>query len=99
MSPISDRSLSRPAPFVRVVVVNFDGGAVTRRCVDALLVTEHPADRLEVVVVDNASVDGLNWVLREEYPQVRLIESDTNEGFARGCNLAMATSTGSISSR
>ena len=89
MSPISDRSPSRPAPFVRVVVVNFDGGAVTRRCVDALLVTEHPADRLEVVVVDNASVDGLNWVLREEYPQVRLIESDTNEGFARGCNLAM----------
>lgn len=77
------------APFVRVVVVNYDGGEVTRRCVDALLATHHPADRLEVVVVDNASVDGLNWVLKEHYPQVTLIESDTNEGFARGCNLAM----------
>lgn len=76
-------------PFVRVVVVNFDGGDVTRRCVDALLATRYPADRLQVVVVDNASVDGFNWVLREEYPQVTLIQSDTNEGFARGCNLAM----------
>jgi GT2 family glycosyltransferase len=76
-------------PFVRVVVINYDGGAVTRRCVDALLATEYPSDRLEVVVVDNASIDGLNWVLREEYPNVTLIESDVNEGFARGCNLAM----------
>lgn len=78
-----------PRPFVRVVVVNFDGGDVTRRCVDALLATRYPADRLQVVVVDNASVDGFNWVLREQYPQVTLIQSDTNEGFARGCNLAM----------
>ncbi len=76
-------------PSVRVVVVNYDGGEVTRRCIDALLATEHPADRLEIVVVDNASVDGLNWVLKEHYPQVRLIESLVNEGFARGCNLAM----------
>lgn len=76
-------------PFVRVIVINYDGGDVTRRCVDALLATNYPADRLQIVVVDNASVDGLNWVLREEYPNVMLIESNVNEGFARGCNLAM----------
>lgn len=81
--------VEQPRPRVRVVVVNYDGGEVTRRCVDALLATHYPADRLEVVVVDNASVDGLNWVLKERYPQVRLIESLVNEGFARGCNLAM----------
>lgn len=78
------------APMVRVVVVNFDGGAMTQRCLDALLATEHPADRLEIVVVDNASLDGLLWVLAERYPTVRVIESDVNEGFARGCNLAMS---------
>lgn len=75
---------------VRVIVVNFDGGAVTLRCLDALLATDHPADDLEIVVVDNASVDGLVWTLREQYPQVKVIVSDSNEGFARGCNLAMA---------
>lgn len=80
---------SPSAPMVRVVVINFDGGAITLRCLDALLATDHPADRLELVVVDNASVDGLLWVIRDEYPTVRLIVSDVNEGFARGCNLAM----------
>lgn len=78
---------------VRVVVVNFDGGAVTLRCLDALLAS-HRADLLEIVVVDNASVDGVLWTLREKYPQVRLIVSDTNEGFARGCNLALQDLTG-----
>ncbi|MFZ9627786.1 MAG: glycosyltransferase [Ilumatobacteraceae bacterium] len=89
----SDVSTSQPGesapPMVRVVVINFDGGPITLRCLDSLLATDYPADRLEIVVVDNASVDGLLWVIRDEYPTVRLIVSDVNEGFARGCNLAM----------
>ena len=76
-------------PLVRVVVINFDGGQVTCECLDSLLATKYPADRLEIVVVDNASVDGLLWTLPQQYPTVRLIVSDVNEGFARGCNLAM----------
>lgn len=76
-------------PFVRVVVINFDGGDVTLRCLDALRATDWPAERLEVVLVDNASVDGLTWVVRERYPWVVLVESLENEGFARGCNLGI----------
>lgn len=81
-------------PFVRVVVINFDGGPVTLRCLDALLASDYPRDRLEIVLVDNASVDGLNWVLKAQYPGVVLIESDINEGFARGCNLGIGDLTG-----
>ncbi len=81
-------------PFVRVVVINFDGGPVTLRCLDALLASEYPRDRMEIVLVDNASVDGLNWVIKERYPDVVLIESDVNEGFARGCNLGIGDLTG-----
>ena len=33
-------------PFVRVVVINFDGGPVTLRCLDALLASDYPSDRL-----------------------------------------------------
>jgi GT2 family glycosyltransferase len=77
------------APRVRVVVINFDGGDVTLRCLDSLRKTDYPSELMDVVVVDNASVDGLTWVIREQYPEVRLIESFTNEGFARGNNLAL----------
>jgi GT2 family glycosyltransferase len=76
------------------VLLNYDGGDVTLRCLDALRATRYPADRLEVVLVDNASIDGLTWVIRERYAEVHLIESLTNEGFARGNNLALADLTG-----
>jgi GT2 family glycosyltransferase len=77
-------------PFVRVVVLNYDGGDVTLRCLDSLTKLMWPRDRLEIVMVDNASVDGLVWKIPRLYPGVRIIESLENEGFARGNNLALA---------
>jgi GT2 family glycosyltransferase len=76
-------------PFVRVIVINYDGGDVTMRCLDALHKTDWDSSRLEIVVVDNASIDGLDWKIPKIFPHVKLIKSLTNEGFARGNNLAM----------
>lgn len=86
---LTHEMLDANTPFVRVVVINFDGGPVTLRCIDALLATDYPQERLQIVLVDNASIDGLNWVIKREYPSVVLIESDQNEGFARGCNIGI----------
>ncbi len=43
----------------------------------------------EVVVIDNASADGSAEMVAAEFPQVRLIASPTNLGFAGGNNLAL----------
>ena len=87
---VSDEALQELAvPKVRVVVVNFNGGDITLRCVDALRVTHFPRESLEIVVVDNGSTDGVTSILKERYPEVVVVESATNEGFARGCNLAL----------
>jgi GT2 family glycosyltransferase len=48
----------------------------------------------QVVVVDNASADGSEAMVRECFPWVRLIANRDNVGFARGCNQAIATTTG-----
>ena len=74
---------------VRIIVINYDGGDVTLRCLDSLTRLDWPEDRLEVVMVDNASIDGLVWKVPRLYPRVRVVESLENEGFARGNNLAM----------
>jgi GT2 family glycosyltransferase len=74
---------------VRVVVVNYNGGDVTLRCVNALRSTDWPADRFEIVVVDNASTDGLVETLRRAHPDVGVIALTENRGFAAGCNAAM----------
>ena len=74
---------------VRVVVLNWNSWWFTRRCLRALALTEHPADRLEVVLVDNASVDGSLERLRHEFPEVAVVRNEANLGFAEGCNRAM----------
>lgn len=48
----------------------------------------------EMIVVDNASTDGSPGMVRERFPQVRLIVSDSNLGFVRANNRGVATSTG-----
>jgi GT2 family glycosyltransferase len=74
---------------VRVVVLNYDGGAMTLRCLAALREVDWPQDALEVVLVDNASIDGIAPRIRTEMPWVHLIEHTHNVGFAGGCNLGM----------
>ena len=76
-------------PLVRVIVLTFDGGQMTLDCLDSLLATDWPADRLQIVVVDNGSLDDVADRVRAEYPQVTLLEPLVNLGFAGGCNLGM----------
>jgi GT2 family glycosyltransferase len=85
--PSPDVSDGRPV--VRVVVINFDGGDVTMRCVRSLIANPPSCARLEIVMVDNASVDGVIERVRSELPGVVVIESLENLGFAGGCNLGI----------
>ena len=48
----------------------------------------------EVVVVDNASGDGMTAEIRRAHPEIRVFENDTNLGFARGVNRGLIEATG-----
>ena len=76
-------------PLVRVVVLSFDGGQMTIDCIESLLASEWPAARMEIVLVDNGSLDNVADRVRADYPTVRLLEPLENLGFAGGCNLGM----------
>lgn len=52
-----------------------------------MLDTRYPD--FEVVVADNASSDGSAALVRDKFPNVKLIELDENHGFAGGYNLAL----------
>src|SRR6476646_10133325 len=88
MPPDASRNRSA-APMVRVVVLNWNAAELTARCLRSVLATRHHPDRLEVVVVDNGSIDGSLDLLRREFPVVRIIENGSNLGFAEGCNRAL----------
>src|SRR5205085_11325678 len=51
--------------------------------------SDYDSDLVDVIVVDNASTDGSADLVREEFPQVRLIERDENVGVS-GWNEGLA---------
>ena len=74
-------------PVVRLVVLNYNGGALVQRCLDHLEALAWPAERLQIVVVDNDSQDGSDLAI-EQRARVRLVRSPSNVGFP-GNNLAL----------
>ncbi len=74
---------------VVVVVVNHDGGDLTMRCLESVSNSARPRGGVRVVLVDNASSDGVAERVRQELPEVEVIASPVNRGFAGGCNLGI----------
>ena len=79
---------------VSVVIVNYRGADDTLECVRHVRTLAWPVEQLQIVVVDNASGDDSVERIRAAAPDVTLVESATNTGFAGGCNLGVAHSTG-----
>lgn len=73
---------------VRAVVVTFNNASFVEATLAAVVSTTW-SGTLEIVVVDNASADGTADVVAAKFPDVRLIRSGTNRGFAGGANLGM----------
>lgn len=68
---------------ITVVIPNWNGIALIRECLHSL--EQQTLDHV-VIVVDNGSVDGSNDVVRNEFPEVQLLEFPNNAGFAGGVN-------------
>jgi GT2 family glycosyltransferase len=75
-----------------VIIPNWNGGKFLPTCLDALARQTHPA--VEVIVVDNASHDGSQELIRTRYPDVRLIELPENRGFTGACNAGLRAAQG-----
>jgi N-acetylglucosaminyl-diphospho-decaprenol L-rhamnosyltransferase len=78
-----------------VIIVNWNSADYLRACLSSLY-RETRGISFEVVVVDNASYDGCEKIIREAFPSARLVESAENLGFARANNLACRYSSGEI---
>jgi GT2 family glycosyltransferase len=76
---------------VSVIIVNWNGARFLATCLAALESQDYRP--LEILIVDNGSTDGSVEYLRSQ-PAIRLIENDTNVGFARANNQAIAQAKG-----
>ena len=76
-------------PLVTVVVLNWNGAHLLGDCLRGLAAQDLPEGQLATWVVDNASTDGSLELLADQFPWVRAIANDSNDGFAGGNNLAL----------
>ncbi len=74
---------------VTVVTVTYDAAALVLDCLAGLRDQRLDGVRMEVVVVDNASTDGTADLVAGAHPEVRLVRSAVNRGFAGGNNLVL----------
>jgi N-acetylglucosaminyl-diphospho-decaprenol L-rhamnosyltransferase len=78
---------------VSALIVTYHCREAARACLESLY--EHAGDvALEVIVIDNASGDGTVEMVREEFPQARLLALAENVGFARAVNVAAEEARG-----
>lgn len=79
-------------PDVSILIVTYNSADEIARCLNSVFVAGRRL-REEVVIVDNGSTDDTVAVVREQFPQVKLVVPGSNLGFAAGVNLAARHAT------
>lgn len=74
-------------PSVGIIVLNWNGKKDTLETLESLRKVTYP--RFHTIVVDNGSTDGSQQDIREQHPEIILIETGRNLGFARGNNIGI----------
>jgi GT2 family glycosyltransferase len=72
---------------IAVVILNWNGRKYLEQFLPSLI--QYSSAEAEIIVADNASSDDSISFLELNYPSVRIIRNPSNEGFARGYNLAL----------
>lgn len=76
-----------------IIIVNWNTRDLLVQCLDSVHNTVEDLE-LEVIVVDNGSTDGSVAILKQRFPQVRLIANEENVGFVKANNQALARCQG-----
>jgi GT2 family glycosyltransferase len=78
---------------VSIIIVNYNTKTLLLNCINSIIENTSKIN-YEIIVVDNASVDGSQEYIRTNFPEVVLIESKENLGFGRANNLGLKSAFG-----
>ena len=78
-----------PEPLATVIIVSYNVCGDLRDCLRSIEGSDND-DRLQVIVVDNASADDTVAMVRREFPRVQVLANTANVGFPKANNQALA---------
>ena len=76
-----------PSKKLAIVLINWNSFELSKDTLESLRQTTYT--NYDCIVVDNGSLDGSGQALKLQFPNIILIESETNKGFTGGNNLGM----------
>lgn len=82
------------SPDLSVVILNYNTADLTRTCLTTVLSSRLGRYTIEIIVCDNGSTDGSISMIQKEFPDVTLISSRKNLGFAAGNNSGIRRAKG-----
>jgi len=79
-------------PLVSIITVNYNGTGLTIELLKSVDALTYP--KIEVIVVDNGSKIDPGPIINSQFPNVKVVRSEKNLGFAGGNNLGMNIAQG-----
>jgi len=76
-----------------IIIVNYKVKDLLAQTIRSLILADD-IENCEIIVVDNNSQDGSKELIRNDFPSVNYIESKTNLGFGKACNLGAKSANG-----
>ena len=74
-----------------VIIVTYNHKNYLEPCINSVLKQDYPH---EIIVVDNCSQDGSNRLVKERFPNIKLIKNTKNVGYGAGNNLGVKHAIG-----
>jgi len=79
---------------VSIIIVNFNGKTYLEKCLESL--TKIDYKNVEIIFVDNNSIDDSVEFVKNNYPKMMIIKLDKNYGFAEANNIGVKNSKGEL---
>ncbi len=79
-------------PKISIIIANYNGQEFLADCLESILKSDY--SDFEVILVDNNSTDDSVEIIRNQFPQAKLIINKKNLGFSRANNIGIEQASG-----
>lgn len=73
---------------VSIILVNYKTKDLAKQCIESIYEKTHDVN-FDIYVIDNGSDDGIEELLKQEFPRVKFLQNNENKGFGAGNNIAL----------
>lgn len=81
-------------PLVSIVIPTHNRKEKVARLIDSILKSAYPKDKLEIIVVDDASTDGTYGYIKKLFPRVKIVRNEREKLLAESRNIGIRASHG-----